>query len=106
MLFFQDRSATGVSANWGGGGQFLLAGTMYFHSCVGASPAVGGVGCTQTASTADSLDSMSLSGNSASGTYLLGDVVVDQLTLGGTSGINMDLNPTSAFSILQASLLQ
>ena len=106
MLFFQDRSATGVSANWGGGGQFLLAGTMYFHSCIGASPAVGGEGCTQTASTKDSLDTMSLSGNSASGTYLLGDVVVDQLTLGGTSGINMDLNPTSAFSILKASLLQ
>ena len=101
MLFFQDRSATNVSANWGGGGQFLLAGTMYFHSCNSSGT---GTGCTTT--TPYYTDNFSLSGNSASGTYLLGDVVVDQLALGGTSGINMDLNPTSAYNILKASIFQ
>jgi hypothetical protein len=101
ILFFQDRSATGVSANWGGGGQFLLAGTMYFHSCNSSGT---GVSCTTT--TPYYTDSLTLKGNSASGTYLLGDIVADTLTLGGTSGINMDLNPTSAYSILKASLFQ
>jgi Flp pilus assembly protein TadG len=101
LLFFQDRSATNVNPNWGGGGQFLLAGTMYFHSCNSSGT---GTGCTTA--TPYYTDNLALSGNSASGTYLLGDIIVDQLTLGGTSGINMDLNPTSAFSILKASIFQ
>jgi hypothetical protein len=104
ILFFQDRSATGVGAQWGGGGQFLLAGTMYFHACIGASGA--GVGCTQTASTKSSLDALTLSGNAGSGTYVLGQIVADEIALSGTPDITMDLNPTSVFSILKASLLQ
>jgi len=106
ILFFQDRSATGVNGQWGGGGQFLLAGTMYFHSCVGASPAVGGEGCTQTATTSDSLDTMTLSGNAGSGTYVLGEIIADEIALSGTPNITMDLNPTSVFSILKASIFQ
>jgi hypothetical protein len=51
-------------------------------------------------------DIFSLIGNSGSGTYVLGQIVTDNLTLGGTSGITMDLNPTAVFSILKASLLQ
>jgi len=101
FLFFQDRSATSVDPSWGGGGQFLLAGTMYFHSCNASGT---GVGCG-TAPTYYN-DIFSLSGNSGSGTYVLGDIVADNLTLGGTSGITMDLNPTKAYSILKASLLQ
>jgi hypothetical protein len=42
---------------------------------------------------------------SGSTTYVLGNIVADNLTLGGTSGISMDLNPTVAFSILKATLL-
>jgi hypothetical protein len=104
MLFFQDRSATGATGQWGGGGQFLLAGTMYFHACIGAAGA--GVGCTQTASTMSSLDTMTLSGNAGSGTYILGQIVADQIQMSGTPTITMDLNPTSVYSILKASLLQ
>jgi hypothetical protein len=106
MLFFQDRSAIGVNGQWGGGGQFLLAGTMYFHYCVGASPAVGGVGCTQTTTTSDSLDTMTLSGNAGSGTYILGEIIADEIALSGTPVITMDLNPTSVYSILKASIFQ
>jgi hypothetical protein len=101
FLFFQDRSARNVDPRWGGGGQFLLAGTMYFHSCNASGT---GVGCG-TAPTYYN-DIFSLSGNSGSGTYVLGDIVADNLTLGGTSGITMDLNPTKAYSILKATLLQ
>jgi len=101
FLFFQDRSGLSVQPSWGGGGQFLLAGTMYFHSCNATGT---GTGCG-TAPTYYN-DIFSLSGNSGSGTYVLGDIVADNLTLGGTSGITMDLNPTKSFNILKASLLQ
>jgi hypothetical protein len=107
FLFFQDRSAKGVLPDWGGGGQFLLAGTMYFHSCNSSGS---GVSCTPPSVPAGASDYyqdiFSLSGNSGAGTYVLGEIVADNLTLGGTSGINMDLNPTSAFNILKASLYQ
>ena len=107
FLFFQDRSAKAVNPSWNGGGQFLLAGTMYFHSCNAAGT---GVGCTPpppSPSTSDYYqDIFNLQGNSGSGTYVLGEIVADNLTLGGTSGIVMDLNPTTAFNILKASLYQ
>ena len=51
-------------------------------------------------------DILTMEGNSGSGTYVLGDIVVDNLTLGGTSGITMDLNPAQAAGILKATLLR
>src|SRR5579859_4137238 len=86
FLFFQNRSASG-SGSWGGGGQFLLAGFMYFHDSTYAS-------------------TLSLSGNSSSGAYTLGNIVTDNLTLGGSSGIKMILNPASSYQILRPTLLQ
>lgn len=107
FLFFQDRSAEGVNPNWGGGGQFLLAGTMYFHSCNSSGT---GTSCNTTSNSKLTKeyysDNFTLTGNSGSGTYVLGDIVTDILTLGGTSGITMDLNPTVAFSILKATLIR
>jgi hypothetical protein len=104
FVFFQDRSATSVNPSWGGGGQFLLAGTMYFHSCKADGT---GVHCVIPPSTPRYYnDIFSLSGNSGSGTYVLGSIVTDNLTLGGTSGITMDLNPTKYFTTLKATLLQ
>jgi hypothetical protein len=107
FLFFQDSSAKGVQTSWGDGGQFLLAGTMYFHSCNSSGS---GVSCTPppvpAANSSYYQDIFSLSGNSGAGTFVLWEIVSDNLTLGGTSGINMDLNPTSAFNILKASLYQ
>ncbi len=101
FLFFQDRSALSVNPSWGGGGQFLLAGTMYFHSCNATGT---GVGCGAAPTYLN--DIFSLSGNSGSGTFVFGDIVADNLTLGGTSGITMDLNPTVSFNQLKASLLR
>jgi hypothetical protein len=51
-------------------------------------------------------DIFQIQGNSTSGTYVLGDIVADNLMLGGGGSINMDLNPTNAFNILKASLYQ
>ncbi|MGZ4877263.1 MAG: hypothetical protein ACXVIO_03685, partial [Candidatus Angelobacter sp.] len=97
MLFFQDRAATSVNPNWGGGGQFLLVGNMYFHSC---KPDGSGTDCTNWS------DTFTLQGNSGSGTFVIGEIVADSLQLGGTSGVNMNLNPNAAFDILKVELLQ
>lgn len=86
FLFFGNRNYPGTPS-WGGGGQFLLAGFMYFHDSTYSS-------------------TLSLSGNSSSGAYTLGNIVTDKLTLGGTSGINMILNPASSYQILRPTLLQ
>jgi hypothetical protein len=86
FLFYGNRASSGTPS-WGGGGQFLLAGFMYFHSSSYGS-------------------TLSLSGNSASGAYTLGNIVTDKLSLGGTSGIKMILNPASSYQILRPTLLQ
>ena len=101
MLFFMDRSLTGNNATWGGGGSFALAGTMYFHSCNST-----GTGLSCGATPTYFSDSFSLQGNPGSSTYVLGDIIADNLTLGGTPNITMDLNPTVAFSVLKATLLR
>ncbi len=103
FLFFQNR-AKNASTNpqWQGGGQFLLSGTMYFHQCK-TSGSDTGTGCS-TASAYN--DSVLLGGNSGSGTYVLGQIVADQIRLGGTSGLTMDLNPSTVFSTLKASIFQ
>ncbi|HZR31864.1 MAG TPA: pilus assembly protein TadG-related protein [Terriglobales bacterium] len=101
FLFFQDRKGLSVQPSWNGGGMFLLAGTMYFHSCNAAGT---GVGCGAPGTYYN--DVFTLQGNSGSNTYVLGSIVTDNLTLGGNSTIVMDLNPTVAYSTLKASLLQ
>jgi hypothetical protein len=92
FLFFQNRS---VSANpsWGGGGQFLSSGYMYFHSGNGAT-------CGTNTSC------LTLQGGSGSQSYALGNIVVDELALGGNPQINMILNPSATFQVLRPTLLQ
>jgi hypothetical protein len=101
FLFFQDRAGRSVQPSWNGGGMFLLAGTMYFHSCNSTGT---GVGCGAPGTYYN--DVFTLQGNSGSNTYVLGSIVTDNLTLGGNSTIVMDLNPNVTYSTLKASLLQ
>ena len=80
----------------------LLAGTMYFHQCV-TSGSDTGQGCD----TANAFhDQLGLGGNSGSSTYVLGDIIVDQLSVGGSGSIVMDLNPSAAYTTLKAALVQ
>jgi hypothetical protein len=108
MVFFQDRSANLASAkhaqqpSWGGGGGFGLSGIMYFHYCNSADGAHLGTNCNSGAYT----DNLSLQGGSSSSTFVIGDIVTDELTLGGNPGIEMDLNPNALYYVLKASLLQ
>jgi hypothetical protein len=101
ILLFQDRASLSANPSWGGGGSFLLAGTMYFHSCNAS-----GTGSPCGAAGTYYNDIFTLQGGSGSTTYVLGDIVADNIALGGNSAITMDLNPTKAFTILKASLLQ
>jgi hypothetical protein len=101
ILLFQDRSTLSANQSWGGSGSFLLAGTMYFHSCNSS-----GTGAPCGAAGTYLNDIFTLQGGSGSTTYVLGDIIADNIALGGNSAITMDLNPTRAFTILKASLLQ
>jgi Putative Flp pilus-assembly TadE/G-like len=104
ILFFQNRAMNaGTNPSWGGGGSMLLAGTMYFHQCV-ATGTDTGQGCS-TFPTAYN-DVFSLGGTPSSSTYVLGDVIADQLSLSGNAGLTMDLNPSAAYTTLKAALVQ
>ena len=92
FLFFQSRS-TAANASWGGGGQFLLSGFMYFHS---------GTGTTCGTNTS----CLSMNGGSGSGAFTLGNIVVDKLNMTGNSGLTMILNPQVTFQVLKPQLLQ
>jgi hypothetical protein len=92
FLFFQNR-ATSASPSWGGGGQFLSSGFLYFHS------GNGGTCGTNTSC-------LSLQGGSGAHSYALGNIVVDELSLGGNPEINMILNPAATFAVLRATLLE
>jgi len=100
ILFFQDR-ASGAGGGWGGGGGFLLAGSMYFHHCNAAGT---GVSCGANPTYYNSI--FTLQGNSGSASYVLGDIITDNLAMGGTPTINMALNPLAAYSTLKATLLK
>jgi hypothetical protein len=90
FLFFQRRAA---SPTWGGGGQFLSSGFIYFHSGNGSTP---GTNTSQ----------LTLQGGSSSQSFTLGDIVVDELSMGGNPQINMILSPTATFQVLKPTLLQ
>ena len=108
ILFFQDRTLLGVVATGGGGGSYAMAGTFYFHSC--SSSTGGAPPCTQpTGSTSTGTyynDKLTMDGNSGSTSYILGEIIVDNLDMQGTPTIVMDLNPTSANNILKVALYQ
>jgi hypothetical protein len=92
FLFFQNRSAS-AQPSWGGGGQFLSSGFLYFHSGTG-----GTCGTNTTC--------LTLRGGSGSQSYTLGNIVTDELSLSGNPQINMLLNPAATFFVLSARLLQ
>jgi Flp pilus assembly protein TadG len=100
ILFFQNR-ATGGAGEWGGGGDFLLAGTMYFHQCNGSGT---GVDCLLPPAAYNS--TFTLQGNACSDTYILGNIVTDKLIQGGTPCIKMSLDPYAKYTILKATLVR
>jgi len=109
ILFFQDRSATAVASAAGGGGTYAMAGTFYFHSCNSTSIAgTNGTGCSVPTATPPTYysNSLTMTGNSGGSAYILGEIITDNLNLGGGGTIYMDLNPSSALNVLKAALYQ
>jgi hypothetical protein len=102
LLFFQARTNTGSGAvaTLNGGGGLALVGTMYFHNCPNS------VTGPCSAPPLDYQAVLSLQGNTGTNTRILGDIIADQLQLGGTSNIDMELNPYGTFQFLKVALLQ
>jgi hypothetical protein len=100
ILFFQDRASSG-GGGWGGGGGFLLAGSMYFHHCNATGT---GVSCGANPTYYDAI--FTLQGNSGSASYVLGNIITDNLDMGGSPTINMALNPNATYNTLKATLLR
>jgi hypothetical protein len=100
VLFFQDRAAqlTAVQPTWNPAGSSALIGNIYFHQCNSSTPGGSGANCDSAAFT----DVFTLGG--AGPTTVVGDMVVDQLKLTGSS-ITVSLDPTLRYT-LKASLLQ
>jgi hypothetical protein len=99
VLFFQDRSngyQNGQPSMQGGGG-LILAGTMYFHHCP-ASPS-----CNPAT---DYKAFYELQGNGGPNTFVIGNIITDELILGGTTPINMALDPNNVFNVLKATLMR
>jgi hypothetical protein len=111
ILFFQDRSAQAVVAAAGGGGSYAMAGTFYFHSCSSTSiDGTNGLNCSQPTGTYSTgqyfNNSLQMGGGSGTSSYVLGEIIVDNLQLGGNGSIYMDLSPSSALNVYKAALYQ
>lgn len=86
ILAFQDRANT-TQPTFGGGGSLAFSGALYFHST-------------------GYQDVLNLSGNAGTGTFILGEIIADQVSIGGTGGVNLALNPVASTLVLKASMLQ
>jgi Putative Flp pilus-assembly TadE/G-like len=104
FLFFQNRAVaanggsctggfSGGCAILGGGGSFIFSGFIYLHNGNGAS-------CGTNTSC------LTLAGGSGGNSFTIGNVVADKVSLVGSSGVKMILNPTATFSVLRPELLQ
>ncbi len=89
LLFFQDHAISDVKkqTSFQGSGSLLLAGTVYAHA-------------------SDYSDFIQLQGTPGSGTFVLGEIITDELVLSGNGSIAMQLNPNAVYHILKVALLK
>jgi Flp pilus assembly protein TadG len=86
LLFYQDHSDT-TEPQFTGSGALTFSGALYFHS-------------------AGYSDVLSLNGGTSTGTFVLGQIVADQVSLTGSGAINMALNPAPSTQLLKVGMLQ
>jgi hypothetical protein len=99
ILFFHDRETQPTTQPaWRAAGSFGLVGSLYFHNCSSTTGGGSGFNCDPTAFT----ETLTLT--SGANGYLIGNIVADQLHLGGS--ITVGLSPKSEYYTLKASLLQ
>ena len=83
ILVFVDHTAIAQSHSLGGGGNWNVNGTVYMTNTIATT--LNSPGATQ-------FQSLTLQGGSGSGT-VTGEVITDELGMGGNSGIQMNLDP-------------
>jgi hypothetical protein len=86
ILAFQAHTNT-TSPSLTGSGGLAFAGALYFHSTNYA-------------------DVLNMNGNGSSGTFILGEIIADQITAGGNGAINLALNPQPSTLVLKAATFQ
>ena len=86
ILFFQDHGDT-TQPTFSGSGSLSFAGSLYFHSNNYSSV-------------------LNMSGATSSGTFIVGNVVTDQVKLTGSGAINLALNPIPSAYLLKAATFQ
>jgi hypothetical protein len=95
ILFFQSRgTATTLNHSMSGGSGLTVEGTVYLTHTA-ASIAIDGT-----------YQSFSLQGGSGGTTKVQGEIITDAISLGGTSGITMNLISTATFLVRQVALVQ
>jgi len=95
ILFFQNRAtATTINHSLQGGGGLTILGTIYLTHTK-ARIAVDG-----------KYQFLSLQGNAGGTTKVAGEIIVDELSLGGSSGITMNLSSAATFLVRQVALVQ
>lgn len=86
LLMFQAHSnATGAVMT--GSGSLAFAGTLYFHASSYA-------------------DLLKFSGNGSSTTFVIGEIITDQLTFSGNGAVALALNPASSMATPKVAVLQ
>jgi len=99
ILLFQDRNAPAhITKNTddhiiGGGGGLSLTGTIYINNSLSVV-------------TSSHYQLVQLQGGGGSGTILKGEIIVNELLLGGGGTITMNLNPAAVAPVHQIALVQ
>jgi hypothetical protein len=86
LLFFQDHADT-TQAQFTGSGSLSFSGAMYFHS-------------------SSYSDLLNINGGSSTGSFVIGQIVTDEVSLTGSGAINLALNPTPSTELLKVGMLQ
>jgi hypothetical protein len=84
LLVFQGHSDT-TQAQYTGSGALAFSGTLYMHS-------------------SSYSDVLTLNGGASTGTYILGEIIVDQVNLSGSGAIKLALNPQPTVDVAKVSM--
>ena len=111
MLFWDDRDNgdLGGQPSMQGGGSMVLGGAMYFHHCASKDGAHLGTNCKSATNPPGSggyQGFFQLQGSSGSTSYVIGLLITDALATGGGGSFKLALNPSLAYQILKAEMVQ